>query len=309
MDKPAVSIVIPLHNEAARLGDVVAQVCFHIDGEGLGYEIILVDDGSTDETWEVIRRLAGPGGAIKGVRLSRNFGKEAAVAAGLSVAAGDAVIVMDGDLQHPPGLIPVMIEQWRNGGFDIVEAVKADRGQESLNSRARAALFYSAMRYLTTLDLRNTSDYKLLSRKVVDAHNAMPERSRFFRGIVSWMGFRKLQVAFSVGDRIAGESRWSPGRLLKLGVDAATAFSSVPLHLVTVLGSVMLAVSFVMAAHTLYMKLSGKAVSGFATVILLLLFVGSSIMISLGIIGIYISRIYEEVKGRPRFIVDQTANF
>lgn len=272
------------------------------------YEFILVNDGSTDNTWDVIQSLAREIKEIKGIKLSRNFGKESAISTGLAFASGDAVIVMDGDLQHPPELIPEMIRYWNEGAADIIEAVKVDRGLEPFPVKMRARFFYWIMKNLTDLDLNNASDYKLLDRKVVDAHNRLPESSRFFRGIISWLGFKKIQVPFSVGERPKGRSRWSLRQLIRLAMNASTSFSSLPLHFITLLGMLTFLMSVIIGAQTLYMKFTGNAVSGFATVILLLLFIGSMLMISLGIIGAYVSRIFEEVKRRPNFIIEDTIN-
>jgi dolichol-phosphate mannosyltransferase len=308
MDKPVFSIVIPLYNEETLLREALKEIGHHAASTGLPYEIILVDDGSTDATWKVINTLTQDFSEIKGVRLSRNFGKESAIATGLEFASGDAVVVMDGDLQHPPGLIPEMVKRWRGGDADIIEAVKVDRGSEPVSSKVRARLFYRLMQWLTGLDLNNSSDFKLLDRKVVDAHNGLPESSRFFRGIVSWLGFRKVQIPFPVKERIRGGSRWSMVQLVRLALHASTSFSSLPLHLITFMGMTTFLVSLVLGIQTLYRKFSGSAVTGFATVILLLLFIGSMLMVSLGIIGVYISRIFEEVKRRPRFVVEETVN-
>ncbi len=201
-----------------------------------------------------------------------------------------------------------MIRLWREGSCDVVEAVKADRGEEPISARLRAKLFYWLMKRFTDLELTGSSDFKLLDRKVVNTYNGLPERSRFFRGIVSWLGFRRMQIPFSVKERSAGESRWTVRQLIGLAVHASTAFTSLPLHLITVLGVITFLMSVIIGIHTLYMKFTGEAVSGFTTVILLLLFVGSALMISLGIIGIYISRIFEEVKGRPQFVIGDTLN-
>lgn len=304
--KQTLSFVIPVYNEEATLRECVAALAPPAAETGMGCEVIIVDDGSSDGTWEVIRGMSTPWATIRGIRLSRNFGKESAIAAGMEFASGDAVIIMDSDLQHPPGLIPLMVRSWKEEGYDVVEAVKTHRGEEALSSRAGAGLFYWLMGRLTDLDLDNASDFKLLDRKVVDAHNRLPERARFFRGIVSWLGFRKTQLPFAVGPRVSGTSKWSFFRLVGLVMHAVTSFSTAPLHIVTGLGIITFAISILLGIQTLYLKLSGQAVSGFATVILLLLFIGSVLMFSLGIIGIYISRIFEEVKQRPRFVIEET---
>ena len=303
------SIVLPVFNESGILKKSISEILKHVKATGLSYEIIIIDDGSTDKTWETVSSLSGDSEEIKGIKLSRNFGKESAIATGLQFAAGDAVIVMDGDLQHPPELIPRMVRLWLDEKADIVEAVKDDRGDEPFMSSLRAKVFYVIIKYLSGLKLDNSSDFKLLDRKVVDACNQLSERVRFFRGIISWLGFRKVKVPFSVRERAGGRSGWSTGQLIKLAIDASTAFSSIPLHFITVLGIITLALSLIIGTQTLYMKFSGQAVSGFTTVIILLLFIGSVLMLSLGIIGIYISRIFEEVKRRPVFIVEKTENF
>jgi glycosyltransferase involved in cell wall biosynthesis len=307
MAHPALAIVIPAYNEGSVLSTSIPAIDRCVASVGLTYELIIIDDGSLDDTWAVLSDLAVRFPALKGIRLSRNFGKELAIAAGLEFARGDAVIVMDGDLQHPPELIPEMVRHWMHDGADIVEAVKEDRGKEAF-SKVRARLFYAAMRRLTDLNLENASDYKLLDRKVVNAHNRLPENTRFFRGIVSWLGFRKVQLPFAVQEGIRGKTRWSPRQLLRLAINASTAFSSIPLHLVTLLGAMTFAISIIIGLHTIYMKMSGGAVSGFSTVIILLLSMGSIIMMSLGIIGLYISRIFDEVKRRPKYIVQETTS-
>ena len=305
---PLLSVVIPVFNEADSLFESLREILHHVAAVDSSHEIILVDDGSTDSTWSVINDLTITSPQIKGIKLSRNFGKESAIATGLSFASGEAAIVMDSDLQHPPELIPEMVRYWKQEKADIVEALKMSRGREPFMVKFRARLFYRIMRSLTGLDLSDSSDFKLLDRKVINAHNGLPETARFFRGIVSWLGFRKVRIPFSVKERSGGKSRWSFRKLFRLAIDASTAFSSLPLHLVTVLGMVMFVISILLGSWALYQKIAGIAVSGFATVILLLLFIGSTLMISLGIIGVYISRIFDEVKRRPRFIVEETVN-
>jgi dolichol-phosphate mannosyltransferase len=306
---PYLSIVIPVFNEADSLADALPEIRRHVLTVDPSHEIILVDDGSTDSTWSIISDFSKTDSQTKGIKLSRNFGKESAIATGLSFVSGEAAIVMDADLQHPPELIPEMVKCWKQEKADIVEAVKMSRGREPFTVKLRARLFYWLMTRLTGLDLRDSSDFKLLDRRVIDAHNRLPETARFFRGIVSWLGFKKVQIPFTVKERAGGKSRWSFRKLFRLAIDASTAFSSLPLHLVTVLGLVMFMISILLGSLALYQKITGVAVSGFATVILLLLFIGSVLMISLGIIGVYISRIFDEVKRRPRFIVEETINF
>jgi glycosyltransferase involved in cell wall biosynthesis len=214
--------------------------------------------------------------------------------------------VMDADLQHPPSLLPQMVQRWREGGWDVVEAVKSHRGRESAVHRVVARTFYRAASWLTGYDLQDASDFKLIDRRVLNEWRRLGERATFFRGLVAWLGFTRTQIAFEVPPRQAGESRWSFSALGGLAVHAVTSFSALPLQLVTVLGVVMLLVAVVIGAQAVRLWLQGLALPGFTTVILLQLIIGGFLMISLGVIGTYIARIYEEVKGRPRYVVRET---
>jgi glycosyltransferase involved in cell wall biosynthesis len=270
---------------------------------GCRFEIILIDDGSPDNTWQTIVDQAQIFPQLRAVRLSRNFGKELALCAGLERARGDAVIVMDGDGQHPPSLLPVMVKTWFSSGADIVQAVKVKRGCESASSKLGALLFYLILNKLSGFELKGASDYKLVNRKVLDTWLAMRERNVFFRGMTAWMGFTTIQIPFDVGPRRAGKSGWSYFRRAKLALVGITTFSSFPLHLVTFAGVIFFVFAVGLGIQTLYLKLAGRAFTGFTTVILLELIVASLLMISLGIIGEYLARIYEEVKGRPRYVI------
>jgi len=300
---PLVSVVIPVFRESAQIPGFLAAVRDHLKKSGVRYELVLVDDGSPDDSWAAINAEAKADPSIRALRLSRNFGKESALCAGLEHARGDAVIVMDADGQHPPSLIPEMLSRWQSSGADIVEAVKARRGSESMANKLGALLFYQLLNKLSGFHFKGASDFKLMNRKAVDAWLQMPERNVFFRGMTVWMGFKTVQVPFEVVPRSAGQSAWSAFKRLKLALVGITAFSSFPLHFVTLAGGIFLIVSVVLGAQTLYLKLAGRAVSGFATVILLELVIGSLLMISLGVIGEYLARIYEEVKRRPRYVV------
>ena len=299
---PELSVVIPLYREGAHLSTTLSEIIQVLEPINILYEIVLVDDGSPDDTWQVMLNSHDIYPQISCLRLSRNFGKEAALAAGLTHAHGNAICVMDGDLQHPPRLIPEMIELWRNGA-EVIEAVKSHRGRETLASRIQAQLFYSVFTRLTGLDLRGASDFKLMDRRVLDAWFTMNERNLFFRGMNAWLGFRRVQVLFEVEDRIDGESNWSLFSLIRLAITAVTTFSSAPIYLLLVVGLGFSVFAVLLGLDTLYMKFSGQAVDGFTTVILLLLIIGGAIMLGLGLIGIYIGRIFEEVKNRPRYIV------
>lgn len=305
MEKSFVTLVIPVYNEEKLIHDNIKVIRDYIDKTGVSYEILLVDDGSSDKTWYMIHKLAKIQRNIRGIRLSRNFGKEAALCAGLEAASGDGVIVMDSDLQHPPKLIPEMIRLWKEEGYEVIEGVKSDRGKEHPVNRIGAHLFYSLLTKLSGFDFEQASDFKLLDKKVVDAWKTLRERDTFFRGMSAWVGFKHTTLHFDIKSRTSGVSKWSFFKLFKLAINALTSFSSIPLQIVTVTGIIFLFSSIVLGIQTLYMKFMGKALSGFTTIILLLLIIGSTLMISLGIIGTYIARIYEEVKNRPRYIVSE----
>lgn len=300
---PLISVVIPLYNEGANLPAFLSDVKAALDKTGFPFELILIDDGSPDNTWKVVSDEAGTLPAIRAVRLSRNFGKELAVCAGLERARGDAIVLMDGDGQHPPALLPDMLRLWQTTGADIVEAVKIKRGPESLSGKFGALLFYIILNKLSGFDLKGASDFKLMNRKATNAWLELQERNVFFRGMTAWLGFTTVRIPFEVARRSAGKSSWSYLKRLRLAVTGLTAFSSFPLQLVTLAGALFFVFALLLGAQTLYLKLAGRAVSGFATVILLELIIGSSLMISLGIVGEYLARVYEEVKGRPRYVV------
>ena len=303
---PLISVVIPLYNEGSHLKELLGDLKAALQKIGCRFEVVLVDDGSPDSTWTEIKDEARNWPHLRGVRLSRNFGKELALCAGLERAGGDAIIVMDGDGQHPPSLLPLLIERWRTSGADIVEAVKRGRGRESLASKFGALTFYLILNKLSGFELKGASDFKLINRRVLDTWLAMRERNVFFRGMTAWMGFRTIQIPFEVAPRRAGKSGWSYLRRARLALIGITTFSSFPLRLVTFTGMIFFLFAVGLGVQTLYLKLAGRAFTGFATVILLELIIGSLLMISLGIIGEYLARIYEEVKGRPRYIVTES---
>jgi len=279
-------------------------VCSIVELITKDYELILVDDGSNDGTWSILKDNACKNPRLKILRFSRNFGKEAAIMAGLSKSTKDACIIMDADLQHPPEMIPEMVRLWKEG-YEVVEAVKEDRGQESSFSKFSASLFYKIMHRLSGFNLENASDFKLLDKKVVNALVQMPEKETFFRGMSAWVGYKRKEVYFKVPKRASGQSRWSTLKLFRLAITAFTSFSSLPLQFVTFIGILFLIGSVILGIQTLVMKLRGLAIGGFTTVILLLLITGSCLMISLGMIGMYIARIYNEVKARPRYIISE----
>jgi glycosyltransferase involved in cell wall biosynthesis len=304
---PDLTVVIPAYNEAPALDVAVRAIHAQVQSTRMPFTIIVVDDGSTDDTWVVLGRLAAELREVRGVRLSRNFGKEGAIAAGLDVSQGGATIILDADLQHPPRLIPEMVRLWHEEGWDVVEAMKSHRGRESRFQRAAARTFYRVARALTGYDLQDASDFKLLDRRVVEAWRRFGERATFFRGLVAWLGFRRTRVFFDVPPRTGGRSRWSLAALASLAVHAVTSFSALPLQLVSVLGFVTLLLAAGVGVQALRLWWAGLALPGFTTVILLQLIVGGFLMISLGIIGTYVARIYDEVKARPRYVVREVS--
>ena len=275
-----------------------------LDEAGIEHELLFVDDGSRDGTWAEIQKAVQSDPRVVGVHFSRNFGKESAMFAGLEQARGDCCVVIDCDLQHPPEKIVEMYRLWEEG-YEVVEGIKEDRGEESGFHKFASLSFYRLISKATGMDMSSSSDFKLLDRKVVDALNSMPERNVFFRALSFWVGFRRTEVSYRVRERTAGESKWSTRSLIKYAINNIGSFSSAPLHLITILGVVMLVTAVVFGVVALVQKIMGTALGGFTTVILLLLFASSLIMISLGIIGYYVARIYEELKGRPRYIISE----
>lgn len=312
MARETVSIVIPCYNEGDHIEASLVEIRAHAAGlADLGVapvEFVLVDDGSVDGTWGALNRFRAEHDRCRCVRLSRNFGKEAAICAGIEHARGDAVIVMDADLQHPPELIPEMVRLWLRENYDVVDAVKQERGEEPAWYRAHARLFNALMCRLSGLDIANASDYKLLDRRVVAAFMTLQERQTFYRGLVAWLGFRHAQVPMHVRPRQAGHSAWSLPRLYRLAITGLTSFSTAAMQLVTLLGALTLIAAVLLTLKTLWTWANGSAVPGFATVIILQLWIGSFTMIALGVIGEYLSAVYHETKFRPRYIISESSD-
>lgn len=315
MNKPAsaktsvmTSIVVPAHNEVDGISSTIAELSNVLHQFGPSWEVIIVDDGSTDNTFDKVAELSSNDARIRCIRFSRNFGKEAAILAGLRYAKGQRVITIDADLQHPPSLIPEMIAAWE-GGAKIVNAVKEDRATDSTIARLRARIFNTIVSRLGGVDLHDSSDYKLLDRSVVDAlARQLPERERFYRGLADWLGFQSADLPFSVESRMEGSGKWSVWKLAELALTALVSFTSAPLRIVTVLGILTMVLGVVIALEATISWARGEAVSGFATIIITLLIIGSFVMISLGIIGEYIAKIYTEVKNRPPYLVEKVTD-
>ena len=299
-----IGVVIPARNELGNLPKLLSEFedIARILAAGYQLQIQIIDDGSSDGSVDYLKDYKPVNLSLKVCSFTRNFGKESAISAGLERCESDAVVIMDADLQHPPDLIPEMIARWEEG-YRVVEAVKAGRGKENMLYGFSSKLFYILFRVFGSIDLENLSDYKLLDKEVVEAIKALPEQRRFFRGLVSWLGNPAFQIPFNVPDRESRRSSWSNWQLVRYSIDSLSSFSSAPLQIITVIEALMLLTSVVFGSVALYQWAVGNAVTGFTTVILLLLGIGSMLMISVGIIGLYISKIYDEIKSRPVYIV------
>lgn len=301
------SVILPSYNEEGNIANTAKVLSETLANAEIEYELIFVSDGSTDGTYEAIIEESRKNSKIKGLEFSRNFGKEASIFAGLSVACGDACVVMDCDLQHPADIVPKMYKLWEEG-FEIVEGVKSSRGKEGIFHRAFAGLFYGIMSKLIKMDMKNSSDFKLIDRKVVNVLLELKEHNTFFRALTFWAGFKTTTISYDVAERQYGTSKWSFRSLFRYAILNATSFSTLPLQLITHMGIICIVFSIILGIQTLVKYFMGHAMEGFTTVILLILIVGGFVMLSLGIVGHYLARIYEEVKGRPKFIIKQTTD-
>lgn len=299
------SVIIPSYNENENVLRTATAIAGILSGENIKYEIIFVDDGSSDGTWKQICAAGENDCCVRGIGFSRNFGKEGAIFAGLRAAKGDCAVIIDCDLQHPPELIPQMYRLWE-GGAEVVEAVKRSRGREGLFHRLFAKSFYKLMKSSSGINLDGASDFKLLDRKVINALNELPERITFFRALSSWVGFTTERVEFDVQPRTAGKSKFSMKSLFRFALNNITSFTNVPIHLITWVGVIFAVMAVILGVQTLVKYFCGQAAEGFSTVILLILITGSCVLLGVGVIGYYLSKIYEEIKQRPRYIIART---
>lgn len=298
------SVVSPAYNEEKMVLKTASTISKILSDENIDYELLFVNDGSKDDTWTKICEESKKNPQVRGISFSRNFGKESAMFAGLAESKGDCVIVIDSDLQHPPKKIVQMYRLWEQG-YEIVEGIKKSRGKEKWLHAFAAKCFYGMISNATGIDMSHASDFKLLDRKAVNVLLNIPEKNAFFRALSSWIGFKSTQVEYDVQDREAGLSKWSTGALIKYALTNITSFTAIPMQIVTILGVVMLLTAVILTIKALYQKIIGAAAEGFTTVIILQCFTSSIIMISLGIIGYYISKMYDEVKGKPRYIISE----
>ena len=286
-NKKKLSLVIPVYNEGVGIAKNIRKVQSLMRQFAIPHEFVLVDDGSRDNTWKELQALSREIPEVRAIKLSRNFGKEAALCAGLDHVEADGCLCMDADLQHPPELIAEMYRLWNEEHYEVIEGVKESRGKESILHKVFAKTFYKVLRSLSGIDLDNASDFRLLDGTALQAWKSMPEKQTFFRGMSSWIGFNRVQVPFQVAERMEGATKWSFLHLVKLAMTAITSFSAVPLYLSALMGFVFLLLFVALFVQTIYMKFYGHAYEGFTTVI----------------IGIYLEKIYEEVKARPRYLV------
>ena len=299
------SVVIPAFNEQDMVPAAAGQIDGILSRAGIPHELIFIDDGSRDATWAEIRAESEHRDTVRGVHFSRNFRKEAAIFAGLQAADGDCVAVIDCDLQHPPEKLVEMYRLWEQG-VEVVEGVKTDRGEESLAHRVAAKTFYRLISEATHIDMTRASDFKLLDRKAVNVLLSMREKRAFFRALSSWIGFRTAEVPYEVRERAAGESKWSTWLLIKYALSNITAFTSLPLHLITGCGAASFLAALIVGIVSIVRLAMGRVVTGLTGAVILLLFLSGLIMVGLGIIGYYLGNIYMEIQDRPRFIVSET---
>jgi dolichol-phosphate mannosyltransferase len=301
------SIVAPVYNEVELVDEFHRRVDTAL--AGFEHELILVDDGSTDGTSEALDRIAASDRRVRVVHLSRNFGHQAALTAGLDHAAGDATVMLDSDLQDPPELIPEMVERWREGA-DVVYAVRQARAGETRTKLATAGWFYRLFSRLAQIDLeQNAGDFRLLDRSALEALNAMPERNRFIRGMTVWVGFTQTAVPYDRDARYAGETKYTARRMLRFSLDALVSFSHLPLQAATVAGFIFAGIAFLGIPIAIGFRLAGEFVPGITTVLLAVLFLGGIQLIAVGVIGEYLGRVYDEVKRRPMYVVRERVNF
>lgn len=301
------SIIVPCYNEEESIHffyDAMLELekkLIEIKEE-TQMEYVFIDDGSKDRTYQKLTELHTKDNRVKCISFSRNFGKEAAIFSGLRAATGDCVVVMDADLQHPPMTVAEMYEKW-NEGYEVVEGIKINRGKESIFHKLFANTFYGLFSKLIGVDMNNTSDFKLLDRKVVDVLAGLKERDTFFRALSYWVGFKSTSVHYEVQERVAGTTKWSFFALIKYACQNMISFSYAPLRLIMVLGIIAIIIGVVFGIDAVVSFLHGRAQSGYPTLIVMLIVSTGGIMLSLGIVGIYIAKIYEQIKDRPQYII------
>jgi len=309
MARKLISIVVPVYNEAEVIGEMYRRLTRVASAlPDLDYELVVVDDGSRDSSFQALHPIAQADPRLRVLKLSRNFGHQTAITAGIDVARGDAIVIIDADLQDPPEVIPEMIARWREG-FDVVFGVRAKRSGETLMKLATASVFYRMLHRMTNISIPvDAGDFRLMSRRAADQLRAMREKDRFVRGLISWIGFRQAGVVYQREARFAGKTKYPFRKMLKFAIDGLTSFSTVPLKLATWMGYFASAFAFIYLASVFVQKWLGKTVEGWATIMVAMLFMGGVQLICLGIMGEYIGRIFTEAKQRPLYVVEEFIN-
>jgi dolichol-phosphate mannosyltransferase len=303
-DVQALSIVLPAHNEADLLPELLRRLIGIAAGLDVEVEIVLVDDGSTDASWQIMLDAAREHDGVRAIQLSRNFGHQVALTAGLTVATGDGVITMDSDLQHPPEVVPSLLAKAREG-FDVVYAVRSLEDSERRRKIVPARLFYAALNRLTALDLPDgAADFRYMSRRVVDALVAMPERHRFLRGMTRWVGYEQTVLPYRRDPRLGGRSKYGWRAMFKLATDAIVGFSAIPLRMASMVGFLISGAGAMYLTYAIGLRLlTDKAVPGWTSVVIAVLILGGVQLMFIGVIGLYLSRMYDEGKRRPLFLI------
>lgn len=303
------SIIIPAYNEEENIVNTASVIGGIMKENSIEFEIIFIDDGSKDKTWEITERLAAEENSfVRGVKFSRNFGKEAAIFAGLKACSGDCAAVMDCDLQHPPQLLTQMYEMWKNGA-QVVEAKRAARGRESLAYRICAKTFYRFMEKSSDISMEGDTDYKLMDRQVIDALNELPERITFYRGLSSWVGFKTERIEFEPEPRHAGKSKWGFKKLFKYALNNITSFTNAPLQFITAAGILCFCAGIIYGIVMIILQATGHPQTQTSALTLIVLFISAVLMWGMGIIGYYLSKIYYEIKARPRYIISKDTKY
>jgi glycosyltransferase involved in cell wall biosynthesis len=300
------SVVVPVYNEEDNVAELYQRLVETLDGAARSFEIVFVDDGSRDASWRLVGELAGRDRRVRGLRFSRNFGHQMAFAAGLDHARGEAVVIMDGDLQDPPEVIPDLLARWREG-YEVVYAVRATREGETVFKRLTARLFYRLLRAITRVEIPlDTGDFRLMGPRALAAFRRLGERHRFTRGLVAWLGFPQIGVEYVRAARHAGETKYPFRRMLRFAVDAITSFSYVPLQLATWLGFVVSTLAFAYIVVVIALKFAGISWPGYTSLMAAILFLGGVQLVMIGLLGEYLGRVYDEVKGRPLYLLEET---
>ncbi|MNR80340.1 hypothetical protein D3C72_110620 [compost metagenome] len=310
MSLPCLSIIVPVYNEEAVLDELHRRLTTVVRDLETTYEILYVNDGSRDRSMDLLEGMARQDPHVRVIQFARNFGHQVAITAGMDHAQGEAVVVIDADLQDPPELIGPMLAKWREG-YDVVYAVRERRDGDSYFKRTTAALFYRVLKRITHVDIPlDTGDFRLMSRRAIEAMKLFNERNRFVRGLVSWIGFKQTGITFVRAERFAGETKYPLKKMLRFAMDGIVTFSFVPLQMATYLGFLVSGLSFLGILWVIYMRIfTQETIVGWASLMAIALFLGGVQLITLGVIGEYIGRIYDEVKHRPLYLIQERLGF